>query len=128
MALYLNQVPPPIAWASAALRIVKSTPQPGQVQGVRAAIGRKPIAVQPVEGLEIEVDGETGPKLRPTLGPEEPHRLTLHAILPDEELAVRALDVIQTQGGKVLGGARVLVVTLPDELLRRQPRDLDRGD
>lgn len=80
------------------------------------------VAEEPLEELEIELGGERGPRLRTTLAAGSPQPLTLRADLPKEENVLRFFDVVQHAGDKIVGGARIMLLTLAKE-----PREDDRG-
>jgi hypothetical protein len=72
---------------------------------------------RPLDGLGLEVNGNDAATLDLVLAPDDPRPMRLNAKLSDEEFALRVLDITQSQGDKLIGGARVLLVTAPAELL-----------
>lgn len=80
------------------------------------------IAKKPLKDLQLEIGDASGPQLKLTLGPDEPQLMRLNASLPKEELVLRILDITQRQGRRTVGGARVLALTVPDELLEEEQR------
>jgi hypothetical protein len=88
------------------------------IDGERYPVG---IAKEPIEDLEMEIsDAGGGRELKLELGAGEARPMQLNASLPDERFVLRILDVTQTQDDKVVGGARVMLMTVPDELLEPQ--------
>ena len=93
------------------------------VDGLEIAYGdeRLPVrlAHRPLEDLIIEVGDRSGTDLDLVLCPNEPQRMMMHATLPAEDFVLRSLNVSQTENGKVVGEAHVLVLTAPRELLEQ---------
>lgn len=94
------------------------------VPGFEFAIGdeRAPLrmADQRLADLQIAIGDASGRNLRLTLCPNESQRMWLNASLPDDELVLRVLDITQTLDGEHFGGARVVLLSLPEGLLPPQ--------
>jgi hypothetical protein len=93
----------------------------GGVGGVDVVVDgeHRPLLLpqHPLDDLGLEANGSGGATLELRLAPDDPQPMRLSATLPDEEFALRVLDITQSQGDKLIGGARVLLVTAPAELL-----------
>jgi hypothetical protein len=77
------------------------------------------LAREPLEGLEMDIpDAGGGPEHKLELGAGEARRMQLNARIPDERFVLRTVEVTQTQEDRTVGGARVMVMTVPDELLK----------
>jgi hypothetical protein len=97
----------------------------GGIPGIEVVVDGKPfpvrVAREPLEDLEMDVkEAGSGRELKVELGAGEARRMRLNASLPDEDFVLRIIDVAQTQRDRLVGGARVMVMTVPDEL--RKPR------
>ena len=95
----------------------------GGIPGLEIMIDGKPRALQaarkPLKRLELDVaDAGGGQKVKVQLGPDEARPMHIHADLPDEEFVLRVLDIKQTRGRETVGGARVMLLTVPKELLK----------
>jgi hypothetical protein len=98
----------------------------GGIPGVEVIVDGKTypvrIARTPLEELEMDVhDAGGGTELKVELGAGEARRMRLNARIPDEEFVLRILDVTQSQDGGTTG-ARVMVMTVPEELRGPRPR------
>ena len=96
----------------------------GGIRGVEVVVDGKPrplrLAHRPLDDLELDVEGGgAGRRRRVELGAHESRAMTLNATVPDEEFVLRVIDVRQTQRERVTGGARVLLLSVPDELIAR---------
>jgi hypothetical protein len=97
----------------------------GGVPGIEFVIDGKRhpvrIARKPLKQLEIEIRGAGGGRARKVeLGADEARPMQINATVPNEEFVLRIIDVTQTQQDKSVGGARLMVMTVPAEL--RTPR------
>lgn len=77
---------------------------------------------KPLRDLEIAIGDACGRDLKLSLGPNEPQRAWLNASIPGEEFVLRVLDVTQTLDGRPFGGARVVLLSIPDELHDKYPK------
>jgi hypothetical protein len=110
------------------IRRTREAPGDG-IPGIEIVIDGKTypvrIAREPLEDLEMDVrDAGSARELKVELGADEARRMQLNASIPDEEFVLRILDVTQTQDDRTVGGARVMVMTVPEEL-RNPPRERD---
>jgi hypothetical protein len=96
---------------------------PGGLPGVEVVVDgkRRPLLLpqRPLGDLGLEVGGKGGANLTLLLAPDHPQPMRLNATLPGQEFALRVLDITQVQGDKLIGGARVLLVTAPGQLLAK---------
>ena len=109
------------------IRRTDETPR-GGIPGIEVVIDGKPqpvrVARKALEDLEMDIEDEgAGPELRVGLGADEARRMFLHATIPDEEFVLRIIDVAQTQDERTVGGMRLMVMTVPEELLKPPKRN-----
>jgi hypothetical protein len=102
------------------IRRTRKAPGDG-IPGIEVVVDGKThpvrIAREPLKDLEMDVsDAGAAPELKVELGADEARRMRLNATIPDEELVLRIVDVTQTRDGATVGGARVMVMTVPEEL------------
>jgi hypothetical protein len=107
------------------IRRTREAPE-GGIPGVEVIVDGKPypvrIARTPLKDLEMDVpDAGGGTELKVELGAGEARRMRLNARIPDEEFVLRILDVTQTQDDGETG-ARVMIMTVPEELRKPRPR------
>lgn len=77
------------------------------------------VADEPLKDLEMDVpEAGADRTLKFGMGADEARRMRLNATLPGDEFVLRILDVTQTQGDRTVGGARVMLMTVPEDLLR----------
>jgi hypothetical protein len=104
------------------IRLAKETPE-GGIPGLEVVVGDKVhplrIARTPLKDLGIQIRGEDGhkPKHKLELGAHEARPIVLDAEVPDEDFTLRVLDVVQTNRDGSRDGARVMLVTAPQDLL-----------
>jgi hypothetical protein len=103
---------------------IRRTPEaPGEgVPGIEIVIDDERYAVgiahERLEDLEMGIKGEGGGReVKIELGADEARPMELNATIPDERFVLRIIDLAQTQGDTVVGGARIMLMTVPDELL-----------
>lgn len=106
------------------IRRSRKSPREG-IPGIEIVIDGEPtpvrIAREPLKDLEMDItDAGAGRERKLALGADEARRMRLNATVPDEDFALRILDVTQTQGDRTVGGARVMVLTVPAELRKRR--------
>jgi hypothetical protein len=90
------------------------------IDGERYPVG---IAHERLEDLEMDIKGEGGGReVKLELGADEARPMELNATVPDEPFVLRMIDVHQAQGDTIVGGARIMLMTVPDELLE-PPKD-----
>jgi len=104
-------------------------PREGGIPGIEVVIDGKPqpvrVARERLDDLELEIeDEESGPERKVELGADEARRIFINATIPEEEFVLRIIDVVQTADGKTpVGGMRLMVMTVPDELLEPPARE-----
>jgi hypothetical protein len=103
------------------IRRTKVTPE-GGVPGIEVVVDGKvhPVRVarRPLKDLGIEIRGEGHePKHKLELGKHQALPIVLDAEVPDEDFTLRVLDVVQRNQDGSLDGARLMLVTAPEELL-----------
>jgi hypothetical protein len=104
----------------------------GFVPGLEVAFGdeRFPIrfAERPLDDLQLELAGASGPELEVVLPPRKPHRMIVQAELPKEDFVLRSIDVAQIENKEVVGEAHVLLLSAPQELVETpEKRDYARA-
>jgi hypothetical protein len=97
----------------------------GGIPNIEFVIDGKPhpvrVARKPLKDLEVEIhDAGAGPERELELGANEARPMQLNATIPDEEFVLRIIDVTQTQQDGTVGGARVMVMTVPAKLCKPQ--------
>lgn len=96
--------------------------------GLEVVVGDEVLSV-PFKGPQADVEVEiadVGSALdrKVLLGPSEVRKLRLHAKLPQREIGLHVFDLVQHGRRGVVGGARLTVLAVPQEVLRqRPPRD-----
>jgi len=98
------------------------------IAGLEFVIDGKPhpvrVARRPLKDLEIDVEEQSADrKLKAELGADEARRMFVNATIPDEEFVLRIIDVVQTQEDETVGGMRLMVMAIPEELLEPPERD-----
>jgi hypothetical protein len=84
---------------------------------------------EPAGDVAVEIAGERGERVRVPLTADKPERMTLtFATRGDEAGVLRAFDVVQRQGKQVVGGARLVTVSVPDDLFKERSRPRRRAD
>jgi hypothetical protein len=104
------------------IRRTRRAPE-GGLPGIEIVIDRKRHPVRagrrPLKDLGIDVsDAGDGREVKLELGADEARKLHIHADLPDQEFVLRIFDVAQLEGKRTVGGARLMTLTVPDELLK----------
>jgi hypothetical protein len=95
----------------------------GGIPGIEFVIDGEPQPVgaagQPLADLELDIEGEgAGPDQTVELGADEARRMFVNATIPDEEFVLRIIDVTQTQEDAMVGGMRLMIMVVPEELLQ----------
>jgi hypothetical protein len=99
---------------------------PGGIPGLEILAGRKAHAVlpskAPLKGLELHIPGAkgSGPKRAIELGAHQAQRMTIAVPKTPGDFVLRVLDITQTQRGKPVGGARLMLMNVPQELLAKR--------
>jgi hypothetical protein len=112
-----------VPWIRASRGATTTTKKVGGVPGVEVVVDgeHRPLVLpqRRLDDLGLEANGKGGANLTLLLAPDHPQPMRVNATLPDEEFALRAIDITQAQGDKIIGGARILLVTAPGELLAK---------
>ena len=108
------------------IRRTRRAPE-GGLPGIEIIIDRKrhPVraARRPVKDLAIDVsDAGDGREVKLQLGADEARKLHIHAELPEQEFVLRIFDVTQFEGKRTVGGARLVTLTVPEELLKARAK------
>jgi hypothetical protein len=83
------------------------------------------LAREPLKDLEMDIrEAGGGPEHKLELGAGDARPMQLNARIPDERFVLRTIEVTQTHEDRTVGGARVMVMTVPEQL--RKP--LAEGD
>jgi hypothetical protein len=79
---------------------------------------------RPIKKLGLEIGGERGPKVKIPLERDRPQLLTLKGQLPGgEHGALRAFDIVQRRGRRIVGGARVITLSVDERRFEAVEKD-----